>query len=159
MLLGLLSSHLLPDLPRGLFPSGCRTKTTYAFQRPPIRATCPPPSHRSCSDYQINTWWAEQMMKQIFMDCRSVSCYSSLNVRDQVHTFSSIHFPVTLHNLCQSRRLFFLKDDSIINCLQMTCWVDCSMSEDCGEFLWTDNSKVYQAQIISEMECAQRSEV
>jgi len=99
------------------------------------------------------------MMKPIIMDCRPDSCYSSPNVRDQVHTFSSIQIPVTLHNLCHSRRLFLLKDDSIINCLQMTCWVDCSVSEDCGEFLCTDNSKVYQALILFEMECAQRSEV
>jgi hypothetical protein len=49
--------------------------------------TChmPRPSHRSCSDHQINTWWGERMKKLIITDCRPVSCYSSPNVRDHSH--------------------------------------------------------------------------
>jgi hypothetical protein len=37
----ILSSHLRPRLPNGIFPSGFPTKIPYAFLFYPLRATCP----------------------------------------------------------------------------------------------------------------------
>ena len=58
----ILSSHLRQDLPRGLFPSGFSTKTSYT---PLLPHTCcmPRPSYSSSFYHPNNLEWGVQIMK------------------------------------------------------------------------------------------------
>ena len=51
----ILSPHLRPGLPSGLFPSGFSTKTLYTPLLSPVRATCP--AHLILLDFITQQYW------------------------------------------------------------------------------------------------------
>jgi len=63
----ILSSHLRPGLPTGLFSSDFPTKILYAFITSLVHAACLVPSHRTRPDHSNNIWCSVQVLKLLIM--------------------------------------------------------------------------------------------